>query len=258
MKLTRPFSALFLAISLSASGSAFAGESIRVVSDLDDTIKITNVDETGQAIWNGLFTLRAFAGMSRLYRAMEEANPDLRFTYLSASNEALRPKVRKFIARNGFPEGQILLKGLLNFGDTAAYKTARIEELFARHPEEKFILIGDDTEHDPGVYDALYTKYPDRILDIYIRRIKGRRLPPAIYPFVTAFDVARMEYEFLRLNTILVGDVAESILLETRDSRVLPAFQACPGGTPLALGNSIDEWDRRIDSRIEKICSTRD
>lgn len=250
------FRPLLIVLSFFLSLPSIAAEKFRIVSDVDDTIKITNVDEIADAVWNGLFTKHAFAGMGRLYAELTAAHPGTEIHYLSAANELLRPNIRRFLDVNGFPTGEITLKRVFENRDTAAYKIEKLEELFAQYPDDRFILIGDDTQADPHAYYTLFMKYPERVAEIYIRSVRGVRLPSGVYGFTTAFDIARAEFDFGRFDFPSVEGIAQAILDETRNRRILPPFHACPR-TSRAFEQPIEELARLVDTRIQAICGER-
>jgi phosphatidate phosphatase APP1 len=44
----------------------------------------------------------------------------------------------------------------------------RILDVF---PEQRFVLLGDNSQKDPSIYSAIARKYPGKIFAIYIRNI---------------------------------------------------------------------------------------
>jgi phosphatidate phosphatase APP1 len=48
---------------------------------------------------------------------------------------------------------------------------AVIEPLLQGFPARKFILIGDSAEQDPEVYGMLARRYPDQVVQVYIRDV---------------------------------------------------------------------------------------
>lgn len=245
---------LLIAFSLE-SVSAQAG--IRVVSDIDDTTKITNVGDPVIGAWNALFTSRAFAGMSELYStlALERAYT---YEYLTGAPEILGGKVRGFLERNGFPQGEIHLRPLFGSGSLREFKTHELEKIMTAHPEDHFIFIGDDGQHDADVYNDVFRMSPDRILSIYIRTVTNRPLPPSEYSFLSAFDIARTEYIMGRLEASEVAPTALAIIAEPRDRRIMPEFTYCPvAQEAFGIDPRVEKWTKQIFSRIEKICEAR-
>lgn len=154
-----------------------------VISDIDDTIKITLTNEpTGILRSTFIDEPRPVAGMPELYRFLQQeltsASP---FFYLSASPYNLYPFLRKF-RDTYYPHGQLVLRdsswmsipGLLTsltLG-TYEYKADRVDKIHAWFPRKKLICIGDSTQSDPEVYGDAYRAYgPDWVKLILIRKV---------------------------------------------------------------------------------------
>jgi phosphatidate phosphatase APP1 len=138
-----------------------------VLSDVDDTIKLSQVLDTAETLKKTFLEQpQAIAGMSQLYRALDAAlggDGASLFVYLTGSPFQLQPMLKTFIGTAGFPEGPLLLKNLtltdvsslVEFakGDgTEAYKKAQIEKIHGWYPGKKWLAIGDSTQKDPEVY----------------------------------------------------------------------------------------------------------
>ena len=152
---------------------------IMVISDIDDTVKISNVRDTSELLKN-TFTeqFRAVPGMARLYRKMAEGGAV--FHYVSASPWQLYRPLSAFLAREGFPEGIFCMKsfGLAQnfsslFADSGSVKMPFITELLARFKGRRFILVGDTGESDPEMYGESARLNPGSVLGIYLRNVTG-------------------------------------------------------------------------------------
>lgn len=154
-----------------------------VVSDVDDTIKITLTSEpTGILRSTFIDEPTPVPGMPELYRFLQnEITSASPFFYLSASPYNLYPFLRDF--RDAYyPYGQLLLRdtswmsipGLLTsltLG-THKYKVHRMGKIHKWFPRKKMICIGDSTQSDPEVYGDVYRAYgADWIKLILIRRV---------------------------------------------------------------------------------------
>ena len=169
-----------------------APEGRSVISDIDDTIKITEVLAGAKIVIRNTF-FRHFAtvpGMAKLYRAFG----DTAFHYVSGSPYQLFRPLAEFLfnAETGFPEGTFHLKTVRTNLLTAAswedlqdfvgehgtfnQKVEQISELLTRFPQRKFILIGDSGEKDPEVYRAIQNKFPAQVEEIRIRDLNIARL----------------------------------------------------------------------------------
>jgi hypothetical protein len=153
-----------------------AKEGLSVVSDSDDTIKITQVLNREALVANSLIKdFQPVPGMSGLYARL--AAKRAVFHYVSASPWQLYPDIGEFLQKN-FPHGTVSLRKLrwkdssgieFLWKDSVAYKTTTIAELMERFPQRKFLLIGDSGEKDPEVYESLRQRFPAQITGILIR-----------------------------------------------------------------------------------------
>ena len=48
----------------------------------------------------------------------------------------------------------------------------KIDRILKLYPKRKFVLLGDNGQHDPYIYRSVVEDYPDRILAVYIRGVK--------------------------------------------------------------------------------------
>lgn len=154
---------------------------VSVISDIDDTIKITNVRDRHAALRNTF--LREFQpvpGMVEFYQILARSN-GATLHYVSASPWQLYDPLAAFVHSNDLPAGTFHLKTfqwkdrsfLSLFNDPEKYKPAVIEPLLRRFPNRRFVLIGDSGERDPEIYAALARKFPTHIERIYIRDVTG-------------------------------------------------------------------------------------
>ncbi|KAK5314829.1 hypothetical protein LTR20_002154 [Exophiala xenobiotica] len=164
------------------SETRFVGpEGWAILSDIDDTIKVTQTSNpTGILQTTFAEEPKTTAGMPEFYRVLNEAFNNPAWFYLSASPYNLYPFLHDFIRQNYAP-GTIILRDAswMAFGGllqsftqgVQAYKTSRIEKIQSWLPKRQFICIGDSTQADPETYAQMYTKYPDWIKAIYIRKV---------------------------------------------------------------------------------------
>lgn len=246
------FAAALLALFVTVSARA----GIRVVSDIDDTAKISNVGDPISLVINGMFSRRAFVGMRELYSSLAIGR-GYAFDYVTGTPEVLRYRAKKFLRAGGFPGGDLYLKPTFGSESLREYKTRVIRSILDAHPDDQFIFVGDDTQVDFQVYDDLFRYAPDRIVAIYIRKVTNRKLPPSAYPFLTAFDIARTEHLMGRMLVEEASPVAIAILAERKDSRIVPRFSYCPVSLFFVSDPRIEKWNQDIDARVQKICRAR-
>jgi len=168
-------------------------EGLSIISDIDDTIKRTQVRDRREMLLN-TFARRfeAAPGMAAYYRALAQT-PGTRFHYLSASPMQLYPALADFVRDAGFPTGSMHLRESTSWRtlipgdqDSRTHKLGTIERLLADFPHRRFMLVGDSGESDPEIYGQVARTHPSRIDSIAIRDVTGEDSTAGRY--ATAFD----------------------------------------------------------------------
>ena len=153
-------------------------EGLSVISDIDDTVKVSQVTDKAALLTNTfLKPFTAAPGMAEAYRHLATAGAV--FHYVSSSPWQLYPALRDFMDAADLPRGSFHLRSFrlkdqsfLNlFKSSRETKPPVIEGLLTTYPKRDFILIGDSGEQDPEIYGAIARRYPGRIRHIYIRRV---------------------------------------------------------------------------------------
>ncbi|CAG8586313.1 6104_t:CDS:2 [Paraglomus occultum] len=175
-------------------------DGISVISDIDDTIKETDVmDGVGKVLTNTfLQPTKAVDGMADAYRSWYEKG--IAIHYVSNSPWQLFPMLRNFFKEYNFPPGSAHLKfydGLIKSAreqkeNPTASKFMYIRELLKDFPQRKFILVGDSGELDPEIYTTIAREHPDRIVRIFIRDVSTKHIKdlpaqPPKYSYVHTF-----------------------------------------------------------------------
>jgi len=152
---------------------------LSVISDIDDTVKVTNVADKRSLLRNTfLKEFQPVPGMAELYREWETER-GCRFHFVSSSPWQLYQELDAFRSNEGFPGATFHLKSvrikdksLFNlFADPVKTKTAMITSILDKFPHRRYICVGDSGEKDPEVYGALARQYPDQIKYILIRNV---------------------------------------------------------------------------------------
>jgi|GEM_PF-6768177 len=241
-----------------------AAWALSVVSDVDDTIKISHVNSPIDAIAR-LPSEHSFTGISDVYQGYVESGAVDHFYYLSGTAALLRHHVTEVLQKNDFPMGPLILRGLRDSFDVESYKLAALGKLFSE-TTDSFILIGDDTQKDPVVYAAIQAEYPARVARIYIHRITGKIFPPeteamsGLTRFSTALDLATDGFKdgFLTLESVRA--TAQAILNERHTRRILPRYQICE--PPEEVGSVSDTEVANLvlsaQSKVRSICKKMD
>ncbi|KAF9198644.1 hypothetical protein BGZ49_000469 [Haplosporangium sp. Z 27] len=157
-------------------------EGISVISDIDDTIKETNVTAGKRIILRNTFLreMQEVEGMANVYRKWW--NQGAAVHYVSNSPWQLIPTLLDFFHTHMFPPGSAHLKvydsNVLKTYFTAPGENKRrsIREILADFPDRKFILVGDSGEIDLEIYTEIAIENPTQIFRIFIRDITTARL----------------------------------------------------------------------------------
>ncbi|KAL7944589.1 hypothetical protein V8C42DRAFT_325266 [Trichoderma barbatum] len=159
-----------------------APEGWGIISDIDDTIKITTTsDPIGILKETFINPPSPVPGMPELYAGIKSFLPhDTPWFYLSASPYNLYPFLKDF-RDTYFPPGTLILRdsswktvsGLLSSltVGTEVYKVDRMKKVNSWLPKRKLIVFGDSTQSDPEAYGEIYRKFPGWIRMIFIRKV---------------------------------------------------------------------------------------
>lgn len=151
-------------------------QGVSVISDIDDTIKVTDVHSRRALLENTfLREFRAIDGMAAIFQDWESQGAA--FHFVSSSPWPLYSSLEAFLTATGFPGGtfhlrsfrlhQHMLRRLLLIRRRG--KITSMHAIMKRFPHRQFLLVGDSGERDPEIYGTLARKFPAQVLGIYIR-----------------------------------------------------------------------------------------
>jgi phosphatidate phosphatase APP1 len=160
------------------------------ISDIDDTVLVSHSGSTGKKLWSMLTknprSRKTFSDVVHYYQLLSatqtEANVPNPFFYVSSSEWNLYEYLNEFFKYNALPKGAFLLNNmkkwyqLFQVGNTKHLgKLNRITRVLEAFPAQKFVLLGDNSQSDPVIYQLIAEKYPSQILAIYIRNISKKK-----------------------------------------------------------------------------------
>ncbi|KAF9306098.1 hypothetical protein BGZ74_007566, partial [Mortierella antarctica] len=171
-------------------------EGISIISDIDDTIKETNVVAGTRIILRNTFLkdMRDVPGMASVYNRWWKRGAAVH--YVSNSPWQLIPSLLDFFHTHKFPPGSAHLRlheGVLKtyYMTPGEHKRRCIKEIMTDFPDRKFILVGDSGEIDMEIYTEIALAHPSQVFKIFIRDISTARLKEeatkAPAPRVTSF-----------------------------------------------------------------------
>jgi len=151
-----------------------------IVSDVDDTVMVTALPRPFLAAWN-TFVLNEHArrpvpGMSVLYERLATSHPGAPVIYLSTGAWNVAPTLTRFLDRNLYPSGALLLT---DWGPThdrwfrsgREHKKGSLNRLASEFPNLKWLLVGDDGQHDEELYGDFVENHPQNVAAVAIRQL---------------------------------------------------------------------------------------
>lgn len=197
---------------------------IGVISDVDDTVMVTALPRPFLAFWN-TFVLDEHArapvpGMSVLLEKLVRDHDGCPVVYLSTGAWNVAPTLNRFLSRHLFPAGPLLLT---DWGPThdrwfrsgREHKRESLRRLADEFPHLRWILIGDDGQHDEELYATFAAERPGAVAAIAIRQLSGGEAvlagrrphqekpdsPPSV-PWIHAPDGAGLADQLSRLELL--------------------------------------------------------
>lgn len=230
--------------------SSFA--QVSIVSDLDDTIKITNVGSPIEASYSGLFKDRIFTGMAPFFNQARTYSNSLHV--VSAGPKFLHGKVSSTLNKHQIKFESINLRDVMR-ESKMDFKYNVIKRVL-ESSSDNLLLIGDDVDLDPEIYQRVGQDFPGRIEAIYIHVVNGRAKPEGSISYFTSFDLALWEGLAGRMNMNGVSEILKSVASEKQMKNIFPDFAVCPE-------IAVFEWQLRtvfmpealsLSQKIESFC----
>lgn len=158
-----------------------------IISDIDDTFLISHTRNIFRKIYILLFKSvndrKVFKDVVPHYQALSSAgrnNKDEQnaFFYISSSEWNLYRFIVKFTKIHQLPRAVILLKdikrGITDFFFSGRgnhnHKFDKIKHVLEFYPNLKYVLLGDDSQHDPFLYEQICKIFPVTVKAVYIRQ----------------------------------------------------------------------------------------
>lgn len=154
---------------------------IIVVSDIDDTIKVTqgvSIETLTEYIKGESY---AYPEMNILYNELKKLGAD--FFYLSSSYKNIYD-ASKWIYEKDFPEGTVIQRDEDSALDGRYFKKDELKKFLKKQkptPEDKILLFGDNLGNDDEVYSSVISELQlEKISRIYIRDMVMNQALPAV------------------------------------------------------------------------------
>lgn len=167
------------------------------ISDIDDTFLVSHTRNFFKKIYILLFrninSRKIFEDVVPHYQALSTAgrnNKDEQnaFFYVSSSEWNLYNFIVKFTAKHDLPRAVLLLKdiktSLMDFLVTGRgnhnHKLDKIKHILEFYPHLEYTLLGDDSQHDPFLYEDICKIFPVTVKAVYIRQTGNNKKEKAI------------------------------------------------------------------------------
>lgn len=159
----------------------YPNKGIGVISDIDDTIKLTGVIGEKMVLLRNLLTnevgLWAIPEVTQWYGDIYK-DEDVNFFYVSNSPWQLYDTIKQYFHFAELPPGSVHLKkysgniiaSLLE--PSQSRKKRSLYKILRDFPDKKFVCIGDSGEYDLEAYVDIAKNFPTQVLSINIRYVE--------------------------------------------------------------------------------------
>jgi phosphatidate phosphatase APP1 len=204
------------------------------ISDIDDTFLISHSSNMRKRLFV-LFTQNArsrkpFEEVVKHYQLLSTGNASPEapnpFFYVSSSEWNLYDYIREFSEVNQIPKGVFLLNQLKRFKELLKTgqnhhrtKFTRIARILENYPRQRFVLLGDSSQQDPYIYEAIVSHFPKQIHAVYIRDVhaKNRNKATDVLQRIESLGVPCCFFQHSSeaiLHSIKIGLIADGKMVE--------------------------------------------
>ncbi|MFC6876278.1 App1 family protein [Flavobacterium myungsuense] len=167
-----------------------------IISDIDDTFLVSHslnpIKKLYILLFKNINNRKIFKDVVSHYQALsssgrsnnEEKNA---FFYVSSSEWNLYRFITKFTEIHQLPKAVLLLKdiktSLTDFFFTSSnhnHKFEKIKHILEFYPNLEYVLLGDDSQDDPLLYEAICKIFPVSVKAVYIRQTGNHKKKAAI------------------------------------------------------------------------------
>jgi len=157
------------------------------ISDIDDTFLVSHTQNAFKKLyillWKNVNDRKIFENVVPHYQALSTAGRNNKdemnaFFYVSSSEWNLYNFIVKFTEKHELPRAVLLLKdiktSLLDFFVTGrgdhTHKFDKVKHILEFYPQLHYVLLGDDSQDDPFLYENICKIFPVTVKAVYIRQ----------------------------------------------------------------------------------------
>jgi phosphatidate phosphatase APP1 len=207
------------------------------ISDIDDTFLISYSRNLLKKFYvllsKNVESRMPFEDVVKHYRLLSFAGKkegdiyENSFFYVSSSEWNLYEYILRFTTFCKLPKAVVKLKkikdGLTDFMMTGSgshdHKEKKIRNIIHFYPDQQFILLGDDSQQDPFIYQRIATDFTTNIKAVYIRqtRKKTRKKASEVLKQISALGISICYYNHSSeaiLHSERIGVITQKQLAE--------------------------------------------
>ncbi len=164
---------------------------LAIISDIDDTFLISHSNSFFKKLYvmlsKNINKRKVFDDVVKHYTRLSHSGQDGKaknsFFFVSSSEWNLYDFIEEFASMHELPKAVIKLKkiktGLRDFVRSGRgnhdHKFIKIKDIISFYPHLQYVLLGDDSQHDPYLYERICKTFPMNIKAVYIRQTSSKQ-----------------------------------------------------------------------------------
>ncbi|WP_081211564.1 App1 family protein [Salegentibacter sediminis] len=165
---------------------------LAIITDIDDTFLISHSNNFFKKLYvlllRNINKRKIFDDVVEHYQYLslagqEDGETSNSFFYVSSSEWNLYGFIHEFAVMHQLPKAVIKLKkiktGISDFLLTGRgshdHKFEKIKDIISFYPNLKYVLLGDDSQKDPDIYERICKIFPENVKAVYIRQTTSRK-----------------------------------------------------------------------------------
>lgn len=232
----------FSAVASECATTADTGTSTLVLVHVEDTLKISHVENFWDSLNYNRDTKKKYLGMASALNILAHTNPNFHFVYLTQDPDLVLGKIeREFVQKNGFPGGEFKT---YNSTGGADLPIATLGSIIALGKYQRVIILGHNGGLDTKVFNQVAINFSNGVLVLpYVHIVYstssttevGNVLFPEQTGFVTSVELMLdwqqkglvKAADALKFVTATSAQVINENTNATKDEYAVPSFVNC-------------------------------
>lgn len=157
---------LIITLALALFTQLALAKDLIVISDLDETLRMANVEKKLKAAGKILVGVKPYEGLRAMFNEIKQKNPTAKFYYLSNSYTFIY-NGKRWTSKHGFPEGTVYQRSLKD--KSTSFKPRKLLEIYQSNPNASYLMFGDNVENDPKFYREFLAATKINDVKVFIR-----------------------------------------------------------------------------------------